>query len=137
MRNKGFTLIEILVVIGIFAIIAAFGMTTNLSAFTTATIQSEESKIVSALERARSRAMANMFNTAHGVCYIAPNYVIFREKDAHCVFGTSTNELIPANTNIATASSFPFTPVVFNQLSGNVTDAVITIKINNAGAINW
>lgn len=147
-NQKGLTLIEILVVMAIIGVILSFGMTIDLNAFRGDTFRAEESTIVSALERARSHAMANMFESPYGVCYIAPNYVIFRENDGHCVDGISTNELIPANTNIATASGFPgtFPPVVFNQLAGtttgvniNLTDGVKSaiITINNEGTINW
>lgn len=148
MLNRGFTLIEILVVIGILTVIIAFGMTINLSAFTSGTLQSEESKIVSILQRARSHAMANMFASSFTVCYVSSNYVI--SHDGICD-GSGTDEIIPANTNIATTSNFSTNfdashAVVFNQLDGttigvtiNVKDSVKTlpITINNEGTINW
>src|SRR3989338_2614791 len=139
----GFTLIEIIVVIGILIVIISFGIIVDFSSLTFGTFQTEESKIISVLERARSRSMANMFDTTHGVCYLAPNYVIFRGT---CIVGASTNELILANTNIAENSGTIFPTLVFDILTGNTTEDIIIITdgvktkeitINNEGAINW
>ncbi|OGI60834.1 hypothetical protein A2814_03420 [Candidatus Nomurabacteria bacterium RIFCSPHIGHO2_01_FULL_38_19] len=139
----GFTLIEIIVVIGILIVIISFGIIVDFSSLTFGTFQTEESKIISVLERARSRSMANMFDTTHGVCYLAPNYVIFRGT---CIVGASTNELILANTNIAENSGTIFPTLVFDRLTGNTTEDIIIITdgvktkeitINNEGAINW
>ena len=146
--NRGFTLVEILVVIGVIGVIIAMGALMDLYAYKTDTLLSEESKIVAILQKARSRSMSNFFESAHGVCYIAPDYVIFREEEGHCVDGESTNELISANDRIAEASDFDtdFPTIVFIQLAGttgndsiHVTDGINTkdIDINNEGTINW
>ena len=133
-------MIEILVVVAILIVIISFGTLVDFSAFTSDTFQGEEAKIVSILERARSRAMANMFDSNHGVCYIAPNYVIF--QGSTCVAGES----IPANDNIASHADTIFPTVVFNRLTGNTGGATIhitdgikveDITINNEGTINW
>ena len=147
------TLVEIMVVIGVLMIILAFCMTVNFNSFTSSTLQAEEAKIVSALERARSHAMANMFESEYGVCYISPNYVIFRESEGTCNNSEPTNELIPANTNLSTLSNFSTNfddshAIIFNQLSGNrntvddtiiITDGIKSepIEINDTGRINW
>ena len=139
--QKGFSLIEIFVVIAILGIILAFGMTINLSAFTTGTLQGEESKIVSIFGRARSHAMANMFQSPFTVCYVSTNYVI--SYDGTCN-GSGTDETIPANTNL-TITLTPYN-ITFNQLTGNTGGATVDISdgtkvlhiiINNEGTINW
>lgn len=144
--TKGFTLIEIMVVMGIFIVLVSFGTIVDLNVLKSDTLRAEESTVVSVLTKARSRAMSNYSGDTHGVCYLAPNYVIFKGNDC----SASGSDLVPANTNIATASGFPgtFSPVVFNQLSGNVSGSTIDIiikdgvkeekiTINNEGTINW
>src|SRR5258706_15869468 len=138
--QKGFTLIEIIVVVAILTVIISFGMTVDFSSFTSSNFQNEESKIIALLEKARSRSMSNMFERAHGVCYLAPDYVIFR--DGTCD-KSATDETIPANTGIASNPLTVFPAVVFEQLTGNTTSAtdivihitdgvkVADIKINN------
>ncbi len=93
--REGFTLIEIIIVVAILAVIIAFGMTVDFNSFLGDTFLTEQAKIVSILERARSHAMANMYESNYGVCYTAPNYIVF--KGSTCTAGES----IPANTNIA------------------------------------
>lgn len=141
--KKGFTLIEIIVVLAILTVIVSFGTVVDFSSFTSSTIENEESKIISLLQKARSRAMNNMNQTTHGVCYISPDYVIF--EGTTCTSG----EPIPANVNIASNGATIFPAVIFNQLTGNTnsaTDIIIhitdgvkerDITINNEGTINW
>ncbi len=149
-RQRGMTFIEILVVVAIIGVIMSFGMSNNVGLFMGDTFRSEKNIIVSLLEKARSRAMSNMFDSTHGVCYNAGNYVLFRGRTTCLPLNPSTDENTPANTNIASISKFStdFTPVVFNQLTGNVTGAPIDIivkddtktdiiNINNEGTINW
>lgn len=141
---KGFTLIEIIIVVGIFTLIIAFASTIDLSAFRRDLFRAEQSTIVSALEKARSRSMTNLFESAHGVCFITPNYIIFRANDGLCDKNAPSNELIPANTNITVTFSQP--NIIFSQLAGTTTDATIhitdgtksaDININYEGTINW
>ncbi len=136
--------------------VISFGTLTDLNFFKGDIFRSEQTKIVSILEKARSRAMANMFQVNHGVCYDSTlnNYIIFRGNT--CNPTASTSEIIPAELNIATVSVFTtsFPTVIFKQLTGNLTpelspatneiiiniqDGIKTanIKINNAGRINW
>ncbi|HEV7701961.1 MAG TPA: GspH/FimT family pseudopilin [Candidatus Paceibacterota bacterium] len=118
-------------------------MTIDFSSFTKNSFEGEEAKIVSILERARSSAMANIFDRAHGVCYDSAqhNYVIFKGNSC-----TSTNsELIPANTSVSENTGTVFPAFVFSRLTGNTTAGTIHITdgvksadivINAEGAID-
>ena len=143
---KGFSLIEILVVMSIIGAIMSLGLLFDFNSFRGYYFRSERSTIVSVLERARSRSMNNYFGSTHGVCFISPNYIIF--KGNSCNTGNPDNELIPANQNIFTSSDFAttFPTLVFSQLAGTTTGGTIhltdglrsgDIIINNEGAINW
>ncbi|MEK7105808.1 MAG: prepilin-type N-terminal cleavage/methylation domain-containing protein [Patescibacteria group bacterium] len=140
MSSKGFTMIEIIIVIAIFIFVVGFGMLTDFNVFTGDTFHAEEAKIVSLLGRARSRAMANVYDSNFGVCYISPNYVMF--QGSTCVAG----DAIPANVNISENPSTIFPTFVFNRLTGttvggtiHITDGVKStdIIINNEGTISW
>ncbi len=137
-RKKGFALFEIILVIAVLAIILSLGMTVDLSSFRRDTFLTEQWKLASILQRARSRAMSNMFDTNHGVCYTPPDYIIFKGDDY------TDGESAPANTNITI--TFPSSPIVFDRLTGKTTGATIhltdgiksaDITINNEGTIDW
>lgn len=147
---RGFTLIEIVITIAIFSMLLGMGLIMSMETFRGTIYRSEEGTIVSLFERARSRAMNNINQSSWGVCYIAPNYVIF--KGSSCSAPAVTDS-IDANTSVASASNFSskFPTVVFTQLSGTTTAPVgspfnlaVTqdsrsdvISINNEGTIIW
>ncbi|MFZ2621120.1 MAG: GspH/FimT family pseudopilin [Minisyncoccia bacterium] len=144
--NKGITLIEVIIVIAIIGLIISLGTVVSFGSYQKYYFRSENTILVSILMRARSRAMSNSYESPHGVCYVSPNYIIFRGTICNSVLGT--NELIPANTEIANLSNFSgtFPTVVFTQLSGitttatiHITDGISTqdITINNEGVIDW
>lgn len=138
---RGFTLLEVIVVVAIFSILATLGLFMGMDTFSGTLRRSERDIVVSMLQKARSRALANTEQSSWGVCYSAPDYVLFR--GTMCTAGLSTNEPTPAHaTNPATFSA----PVVFSQLSATTTGGVVTvvegtrtstITITAAGAISW
>ncbi len=147
--QHGLTLIEILVVVGILGLILAMTTGVNVDLFRGDLFRSEQSTVISLLEKARSRSMSNMYDTTHGVCYSSGNYILFRGST--CSPSASTSEKFPANVEISTASNFAsaFPTIVFNRLAGTttsgslitiaITDGVksANIEINNEGTISW
>lgn len=143
-QNKGFTIIEIIMVMALLAVVLSFGFVIDLKNFQNNNFQTEESKVISILEKARSSAMANISDTSHGVCYDASidSYVIF--KGINCTKIDSVR--IPANATITENPGTTFPTFVFARLSGNTTAGTIhltdgitsaDITINNEGTINW
>ncbi len=141
-------MIEILVAIGILTLIASVGLVVNINFLKTDILKTEQQTILSALERTRSYSLNNLFQSPHGLCYIAPDYVIFRDgPGTRCVSGVSTNILIPANADIMGNSGTIFPSyVIFSQLAGTTTGSTIhltdgitsaDITINYEGTIIW
>ncbi len=146
--KRGMTLIEIVVELGVLILIISLGLSMSLGSFKTNTIKVEQASVISALEKARSRAMNNMFQSPFGFCYISPNYIIFQDgPGTRCVSGIPSNILISTNENIASnpGSTFP-SSIIFSQLSGtttatsiHLTDGIesVDININYEGTIIW
>ncbi len=154
---KGFTLIEIIVVIAVFTIVLGLGLFMTMDSYKGYSFRSERDVVVSVLGQARSRAVNNMYQTRWGVCYdnVGKNYVLFRGSTYTA--GAATNEPIPANQAV-TLSGFPLCSsaswVVFEQLTGALVPALVphtqelaititqdtrssVVSINNEGRINW
>jgi len=133
-RNKsgaGFTLPEILVALGVLGIVLAFGLFISFDTFRGSSARAERDLIVNVLQKARSRAVANMYAcTEHGVRFDATEYVLFRDGTFPC---TLTEEGFPANTNYTpTFDPIGTTEIIFDQLTANVS-ANVTIKVEGGG----
>ena len=145
--QKGFTLVEILIAIGIFLVLAALSLGIGVDTVRRATVASERTLLVEILERARSRAMNNIGEVPHGVVVTSTDFVLFRGA----VYSPSdaSNEVSERAANITVSG--PTDPVLvrFAQLSGAVDpseagDIVLSngeqtaiVGINTAGRIDW
>jgi len=145
-QQFGFSLIELLVVIGIFAILASLALFFSIDFFRTYATNSEETTLVTALSKARSQSLANVNGVPHGVNVTAGSYTIF-EGSSFAARVPSLDQVIEANSAVHPTSSVE---IVFEQLSGNVaacttpcsitmagTNPTKTITINGEGAILW
>ncbi len=144
---RGFSLIEIVIVVAILALLVGLGLFMSMETLGGTIYRSEQATIVSLLQKARSRAMANIDQVAWSVCYAAPNYLV--AKGATCN-AANAYDTVAANPAVAAASHFAdpakFPTVVFAQLSGNTAPAEIVIvqdnrtsttTLNHEGTIIW
>lgn len=107
--GDGFTLVEILVTVAIFAVLINLGLLIGLDDYRAYAFRQQRDTIISELRQARARAMNNIDQTSHSVT-IAGMTVTFDQLS-----GRSSNVEIP------------------------ITDGVrsIKIKINSEGRIDW
>ena len=143
---SGFTLIEVLVVLGIFGIFLASSLVANLDFYKGYVFRSERNLIVSVLAKARAQSLNNINQAKHGVRLDAGKYTIFEGKtwDNRAA---SLDEVIEGNRSLV-LTALPGLPldIVFSQLAATTTNAAISISsggrsvnitINEAGQINW
>lgn len=144
----GFSLMEVLVVIGIFAILTTIGLFFSMDFFRTYTTSSQENSLISVLSKARARSLANINENWHGVRITGNDYILFQGDDVTQDWDhrdTTLDEPIPVDTGVTATNR----DIIFAQLSGNVTctpDCDIslsglgndkTITLNEQGAILW
>lgn len=142
--RSGLTLIEILVVIGIIILLFSLGLFFSMDSFRGYSFHAEEDKLVTILQRARSKSLANIDQASHGVHIdvVGSAYVLFE--------GTVYNPVDPKNEPTPIEGPVTLsglTDVLFDQLSGaSNTPGTITISgggksatviINNEGRIDW
>ena len=147
--TRAFTLIEVLVTLGILTAVLALGLFVSLDVYRGYSYRSERSTIVALLTRARSHAMANVGQSAWGVCENAGGgtYLLFRGTGyAAGAFVDEALPVAPAGQVAGIPACAPGAGVVFSALWGTTTPVTITvlqtggpqtIAINHEGTIIW
>ncbi|MEK7536069.1 MAG: prepilin-type N-terminal cleavage/methylation domain-containing protein [Patescibacteria group bacterium] len=142
-NQQGFTLVEISITLGIFAIIATFSLLASMDFWRSYSFRSERNLVVGILQKARSQSLSNINQIAHGVHIEPYQYVIF--EGGVYTPGDPNNEIHQANPSVNHSG---MTEVLFDQLSGNAhvtLGALILdqgssqsiISINDEGQIDW
>src|SRR5690242_7099477 len=101
-----------MVVIGILAVITAYGLFTSMDFWKNYSFRSERNLIVSILQEARMEAMTNINQTSHGVYFEAAEYVAFEGPLYNPL--NPTNKKFPANGTLQKSGMIE---VRFDQLS--------------------
>jgi prepilin-type N-terminal cleavage/methylation domain-containing protein len=149
-RQKGFSFIEVILVIGLFAFIVAFGSVISLNSVARSSVIQERDLFVTLLLRgARAEALANVGETDHGIKIDndTHEYILFYGNDYDS--GAPENRLIPfTNNNITITTDSGEDEIVFEALSGSVNEGAGTLTlslgaatqeiiINEVGQIDW
>ncbi len=148
--SRGFTLIEILVVMGLFVILAGFGLFVSMDSFRGYMFRNERDVVISLLQKARSQAINNMCfgggctgGKAHGVHFGPGQYVVFQGL-SYVSRDSAVDEVTPVENN---ASSVVGSDVIFSPLAATTSSATVTvsgtdghtsiISIATEGQITW
>ncbi len=138
--TRGFTLIEIIVVIALVGLIAAMGTIIGFDTLSRSSVHEERDLLVTLLTGVRAKALANVNQKAHGLQITADEFILFE--------GTPSDpnaRHVDRNANIQVDPGV-LVDVVFEQLSGASDDKTITlsqdnksqtVEINAAGRIEW
>jgi Tfp pilus assembly protein FimT len=148
---RGFTLVEMLVVIGLLILVASLSLFIDHNNYRTDAFRAEKSMLVTLLQKARADALNNIDRIPHGVAFFPPDnpdaYVVF-EGVSYAASAPATREAFAASYGITFAPASP-REIVFAQLSAATAydgDIVISdpqrglsaaISINREGMIGW
>ena len=141
--NQGFTLIEVLVTLGLFIFVVSFALGVGLDTFARTSINDERDTAIYLLSKARARSLNNINQTTHGLHIDNANskFIIF-EGNSYTA-GDPDNEETPYNDSFIFSGTLEYR---FSQLAGATTPGKITITgtggskeidINSEGAIIW
>ena len=156
-QDKGFTLVEILIAIGILAILGALGLFISFDFYKSYAFSTEKNIAISVLQRVRNQSVNNINETRHGVYFSSSNqYIMFQcpdnaPCDDYADADTSKNIVIEPSYGIS-ITGVPFY-IIFDQLNGdcitcpsypsntivgiNYESKHYDILINEEGRISW
>ena len=140
--NAGFTLIELVLAIGLTCLLGGLGLVVSMDFYRSYSSNLNTNILVSTLERARSRSLDNINEAPHGVHITSGNYILFQGPS----YGSDPayDEPIPVNAGVTTTG---LSDIVFDQLTGETSQPGIivvhngpktaSISINSDGRIDW
>lgn len=115
-NQRGLTIIELLVVLGIFTIILSGGLFLSTDSFRSYYFDAEEKMLVSLIRGARSKAISNINYVSHGVFVSEQSFVLFQGESYE--ENSGTNEDFPRNKSIQIENTFTNDTIVFENLTG-------------------
>ena len=139
LTNQGFTLIEVLVTLGIFALVMTLALGVGFDTLTRSNAQTERDLAVHLLQKARARAMANMYESTHTFETDGVNYTLSYTDPV-------TGGTVREETLVGEGATVSSATIVFEQLSGDSSAETLTISSNSSdyvveietnGRINW
>ena len=132
--TKGFTLIEIVVVIAIIALISTVTLSATSRGTQQQTLDGAASTLASLLAQARADTLSSQNNLTYGVHVDAGQFVLF--GGTSYVENAAGNVAVPIDTNIAVIAGYiGGADVMFRQLSGEASAyGTTTLSILSGGA---
>lgn len=150
LKKNGFTLIEMIIVMGILSLLAAMTLFMEINNYRGDAFRSEVNSLGIGLQTARADALNNINQKQHGVA-VHPGgydgYIIF-EGGSYATADHSLDQSTKASYGVSFAPTSPG-EIIFDQLSGDANyDGDITlidpernmtavISINHEGKISW
>lgn len=141
--RRGVTLIELLISIAILMTILGVGFGFSARTYRRYIVDAERDTIVNIFLRARSRAMANVNGSAHGIYVGADDLIVFQGV-SYASRAATYDEIYPRTAGLAISGPSEF---VFQALhaaaapSGTLTIGnevkSVSIGINDEGRIDW
>lgn len=153
-HHRGFTLIEILIVIAILTILIASATTVDFGDFRKSSFNDTRNLILLSLQKSRSNAMNTICTgtscttgSAHGIRIETTRYIIFQGSTYNSIDPTNEIVYLPENTRLR-----GMTEIIFEKLTGNTrttpagtqdlvlydsSSHISTTTIGNEGQISW
>lgn len=138
----GFTVVEILVVLGLLAVLFALTAPIVANNYRRYQLTSEKQQVVTLLQKARGEAMSNIASRSHGFSVQSSTYVVFAGT-SYATRDPSMDQIYPRNTAISATGTTEF---VFSALVGTAASSsvylndpplVASISVNGEGRIDY
>ncbi len=143
MEKKGFSIVEVIIGLALFALIVAIGVPISLNAYLNYLLNSEARNYVSILRRAQSFSFANTAGNPHGVAFLPDRFVLFRGT-SYAARDAAYDEIyyISGGVEVSSAPETVFSSISgIPNLSGTSTFSngrqTYSVYVNPQGTIYW
>ncbi len=140
-HKNGFTILEVLVVIGLIALASSLGLSVSLDVYKSYNFQAEKLLVLALLQKARSESLNNVNSNPHGVYFQSGHYILF-EGSSYASRNVS-RDLAFVNNNLSVTGT---DEIVFSLFSATTTPVLLTLSdgvnlpaildLNYEGSIN-
>lgn len=141
-NERGFTLLEVLLVVAVMGIIAGFSLPIMASYLSSTNLRMTEQQFVQSLRRAQTYSVSNEYDEQWGVA-VQSNQIVLFSGESYATRDTIKDETFEINGSITTSGTVE---IVFDQYTGFVPSPTITqfvfgedetktITINQKGTI--
>src|SRR3989344_6037091 len=129
--SKGFTLIEIIVAIGVMSIIGTTLFIGFSAATESADLKTSAFKVVDALQFARTRTIASLASSQYGVHFEQTQYVLFRGATYDAFDLNNIVYILPSRVEIANITlAGGGSDVVFDRITGKTAqNGTLTVRL--------
>lgn len=142
-RSNGFTIIELIVAIGVLMTIFSLGIFVSMDLYQAHLFESEKSTLISILEKARGQAQHHISGSAHGVTIQSTTAVLF-SGSSYSLRDTAYDISFPLAPSIR-RSGLPeivFAPLTAQvatpgEISLTIGARTAAISMNSEGQIDW
>lgn len=121
---SGLSLIEILIVLAIIMILLAAGVPVAYNFYYQAVFESEYNLLFSALQQARTLAMANRNESAHGLYIESETFIVF-QGSSFAARTASQDREFPRATQVSITGG---PEIVFSALSGETSSTTLSLS---------
>lgn len=122
-NSSGFSLIELVVAVGIFAILFSLGPYIGLQLVSSHVFATDVLTLDTLVRKARSQTMHGIDGASHGV-HISSNGYLFFTGDSHEHRTAALDIFFPAPTHIIRSG---LSEIVFNRATGRCTAGTVTL----------
>lgn len=141
--TTGFTLIELVVALGIVVVIFGLGTFVSMDLYRAHVFTAEKTTLLTLLQKARSQAQHHIGGMAHGVSVTESAYILF-SGPSYALRNTSKDIPFPTSPSIQKSglSEIIFAPLTAQVSSpGSMTltsdSHSVTLSVNSEGQIDW
>lgn len=141
--HHGFTLLEVMMAIGILTIIFGAGLPTSIGLLRNYVLDADRDTLVTLLQRAQNEAFANLNQASHGVEITATSFVGY-QGSSYASRDTTKDIVFPRSKLVTTAGDVEvnFSAIKAQVAAGktitlNNTIKTETVTVNPEGMIDW